>query len=52
MKVARGHPLQIEARVLAASKRFITAEVDFRRPDGEMIVRASGQQILLPRREA
>lgn len=49
MKVGRGHPLLIEGRVLAATKRLITAEVDFRRPDGELIAKASGQLILLPK---
>lgn len=49
VKVARNHPLSIEGRVLSASKRLITAEADFRRPDGELIAKASGQQILLPK---
>jgi len=52
VKVGRGHPLMIEGRVLAASKRLITAEVDFRRPDGELIAKASGQQIVLPKGQA
>ena len=52
VKVARGHPLLIEGRVLAATKRLITVEADFRRPDGELIAKASAQQILLPKGEA
>jgi uncharacterized protein (TIGR00369 family) len=51
VKVGRGHPLLIEGRVLAASKRLITVEADFRRPDGELIAKASAQQILLPKGE-
>ena len=51
VKVGRGHPLLIEGRVLAASRRLITAEVDFRRPDGELIAKATGQQIILPKGE-
>lgn len=51
MKVARGHPLLIEGRVLSASKRLITVEADFRRPDGELVAKASAQQILLPKGE-
>ena len=52
VRVARGHPLLIEGRVLAATRRLITAEVDFRRPDGELMAKASGQQILLPKGNA
>lgn len=52
VKVGRGHPLLIEGRVLSATKRLITAEVDFRRPDGELIAKASGQQIILPKGQA
>lgn len=51
VKVARGHPLLIDGRVLAATKRLITVEADFRRPDGELIAKASAQQILLPKAE-
>jgi uncharacterized protein (TIGR00369 family) len=49
VKVARGHPLHIEGRVLALTQRLITVEADFRRPDGELIAKASAQQILLPK---
>ena len=49
VKVGRAHPLRIEGRVTAASKRLITAEADFRREDGELIARVSGQQIVLHR---
>ena len=49
VKVGRGHPLLIEARVLAATRRLITTEADFRRPDGELVAKASAQQILLPK---
>lgn len=47
VKVGRAHPLAIEGRVVAASKRLITVEADFRREDGELIARASAQQIVL-----
>ena len=49
VRVARNHPLLIEGRVMAATKRLITVEADFRRPDGELIAKASAQQILLPK---
>ena len=52
VKIGRGHPLVIEGRVVAASKRLITVEATFRRPDGELIATASGQQITLPATEA
>ena len=52
VKVGREHPLSIEARVVAASRRLITVEADFLRPDGELIAKASAQQILLPKAEA
>ncbi|WP_421936659.1 PaaI family thioesterase [Phenylobacterium sp.] len=48
LKVARGHPLHIEGRVVDASSRLIAVEADFRRPDGQRIATACAQQILLP----
>lgn len=48
VKVGRALPLLIEGRVVAASKRLITVEGDFRREDGELIARVNGQQIILP----
>lgn len=51
VKVGRAHPLAIEARVVSASRQLITVEVDFRRPDGELIARATGQQVTTPKRE-
>ncbi|MFN3512858.1 MAG: PaaI family thioesterase [Phenylobacterium sp.] len=47
VKVGRAHPLLIEGRVTAASRRLITVEADFRREDGELIARAGGQQMVL-----
>jgi len=49
VKVGRAHPLEIEARVTAATRQLITVEADFRRPDGELIARASGQQVTTPK---
>ena len=46
-KVGRAHPLDIEARVVARTKQLISVEADFRRPDGEMIARASAQQVVV-----
>ncbi|ODT87312.1 PaaI family thioesterase [Phenylobacterium sp. SCN 70-31] len=51
VKVARNHPLRIEGRVLAATRRLITVEADFHRPDGVLVAKASAQQILLPKGE-
>ena len=51
-RVGKPEPLEIEARVLARTKRMISVEVDLRRPDGELIAKATGQQaILSPTRE-
>jgi len=47
VKIGRAHPLQIEARVVAQSRQLITVEADFRRPDGELIARATAQQVTL-----
>lgn len=46
LKLARGQPLVIEARVLAQSKQVITVEADFRLEDGALIAKASAQQIV------
>lgn len=48
LKLARGEPLVIEARVLAQSKQVITVEADFRFEDGALIAKASAQQIVTP----
>ncbi|MDO9223567.1 MAG: PaaI family thioesterase [Caulobacter sp.] len=47
-KVGRAHALLIEGRVVARSRSLITAEVEFRREDGELIAKASGQQFVTP----
>jgi uncharacterized protein (TIGR00369 family) len=52
LKVGRGHQLAIEGSVVAASRRLITVEATFRRPDGELIAAASAQQIVMPKAEA
>ena len=49
VKVGRAHPLAIEGRVTAASRKLITVEADFRRPDGELIARATAQQVTTPK---
>lgn len=48
LKVTRGEPLTIEARVLAQSKQVITVEAEFRTADGTLIAKAGAQQIVLP----
>jgi len=47
-RIGRAHPLQIEARVLARTQRLISAEAEFRRPDGDLIAKATAQQAILP----
>lgn len=48
LKLARGQPLVIEARVLAQSKQVISVEADFRFEDGQLVAKASAQQIVTP----
>lgn len=48
IRVGRAHPLSIEARVVAATKRLLTVRADFRRDDGELIAEASAQQLVVP----
>ncbi len=52
LKIGRGHPLAIEARVVGQTRQLITVEADFRRPDGELIAKANAQQVTMARREA
>jgi uncharacterized protein (TIGR00369 family) len=47
LKVGRGGPLAIEARVVAQTRQLITARAEFRREDGVLIAEATAQQILL-----
>ncbi len=49
VKVGAARPLTIEGRVTAITRQLITVEADFRREDGELIARASAQQILTPK---
>ena len=46
-KIGRAHPLDIEARVVAQTRQLISVEADFRRPDGDLIARATAQQLLV-----
>lgn len=48
VRVGRAAPLAIEARVVAATRQLITARVDFRRDDGELVAEATAQQIVMP----
>jgi uncharacterized protein (TIGR00369 family) len=48
IRVGKAETLAIEGRVVAKTKSMIHVEADFRRPDGELIVRASAQQIVVP----
>lgn len=50
LKLTRGEPLLIEARVIAQSKQLITVEAEFRSENGDLIAKASAQQIVMPMR--
>lgn len=45
-KLGRAHPLLIEGRVVARSRQLISVEVEFRREDGELMAKATGQQFV------
>ena len=47
LKVARGGPLSIEARVVAKTRQLITVRAEFRREDGALIADATAQQIVM-----
>jgi acyl-coenzyme A thioesterase PaaI-like protein len=47
-RVGRAHPLLIEAHVIMQSKSMISVEANFLREDGEIIARASAQQMVIP----
>lgn len=46
-RIGRAHPLDIEARVVAQTRQLISVEADFRRPDGDLIAKATAQQVLV-----
>ena len=47
-RLGRAHPMLIEGRVVSLSKSLIHIEIEFRREDGELIAKASGQQVVTP----
>ena len=47
-KLGRAHRLLIEGRVVARSRQLISVEVEFRREDGELLAKATGQQFVTP----
>lgn len=48
IRVGKAEPLGLEGRVVAKTKSIIHVEADVFRPDGELIARASAQQIITP----
>ena len=48
IRVGKAEILSIEGRVIAKTRGMIHVEADFRRPDGELIARASAQQVVVP----
>lgn len=47
-RLGRAHPLLIEGRVVSRSRALIHVEIEFRREDGELIAKATGQQFVTP----
>lgn len=48
IRVGKAEPLRLEGRVVAKTRSVIHVEADLVRPDGELIARASAQQIIVP----
>ena len=48
IRVGKAETLTIEGRVTARTRSVIHVEAAFRRPDGELIARASAQQVVVP----
>ena len=46
IRVARAGQLDIEARVVAQTRKLITARAEFRREDGNIVAEASAQQLV------
>ncbi|WP_374570607.1 PaaI family thioesterase [Phenylobacterium sp.] len=47
-RVSPALALRIEGRVVARTRRLVSVEVDFRRPDGQLVAKATAQQVVLP----
>ena len=47
-KLGRAQPLLIEGRVVARSRQLISVEVEFRREEGDLMAKATGQQFVTP----
>jgi len=48
IRVGKAEILGLEGRVVARTRGMIHVEADFRRPDGDLIARASAQQVVVP----
>lgn len=46
-RIGAAQPLDLEGRVVAQTRRLISVEVDFRRPDGTLIARGAAQQAVI-----
>jgi acyl-coenzyme A thioesterase PaaI-like protein len=45
---SRNERITIEARVVAQSRQLIAVEADFRNPGGDLLAKATAQQMLVP----
>ena len=45
---SRNEPITIDARVVAQSRQLIAVEAEFRNPSGDLIAKATAQQMLMP----
>ena len=45
---SRNERITIEARVVAQSRQLISTEAEFRNPSGDLLAKATAQQVLMP----
>jgi acyl-coenzyme A thioesterase PaaI-like protein len=46
-RLSRNEQITIDARVVAQSRQLISVEAEFRNPGGELLAKASAQQMLI-----
>lgn len=47
-RISRSEQISIDARVVAQSRQLISVEAEFRNPNGDLLAKATAQQVLVP----
>jgi len=47
-RASRNEQITIDARVVAQSRQLISTEAEFRNPSGDLLAKATAQQVLMP----